>query len=195
MICALTTEVGMVKGPYRRLDHAQVWAFYAGGQLPAEIGRTLGRPPDAIYAMIYKAGGIRPAPRVRSPRQLSLAEREEISRGLAAGQSCRAIARRLGRAASTVTREIAANGCRHRYRAVKADEAALQRARRPKVCKLAARPELAMLVSDKLKRRWSPEQMQDGCDACIPTIRPSGCRTRRSTGRCSCRPGVRCGTS
>ena len=149
----------MAKGRYQRLDHAQVWAFYAGGKLPAEIGRVLGRPPDAIYAMIYKAGGIRPSVRARSPRQLSLGEREEISRGLAAGESCRVIAGRLGRAASTVTREVAANGCRRGYRAVKADEDAYQRARRPKVCMLAARPELAMVVSERLQQRWSPEQI------------------------------------
>jgi hypothetical protein len=92
MICALTTEVMMAKGRYQRLDHDRVWAYYEQGQVPAEIGRLMGRPPDAIYAMIYKAGGIRPEPRVRSARQLSLAEREEISRGIAAGRSCRAIA-------------------------------------------------------------------------------------------------------
>ena len=74
-----------------RLDHQRVWAQYSAGQLPAEIGRSMGRPPDAIYVMIRKAGGIRPAPRIRSPLQLSLADREEISCGLAAGISCRAI--------------------------------------------------------------------------------------------------------
>ena len=69
---------------YGPLDHEQVWVHYAEGQLPVEIGRSMGRPPDAIYALIYKAGGIKPAARGRSPRQLSLVEREEISRGLAA---------------------------------------------------------------------------------------------------------------
>lgn len=80
--------------------------------------RTLGRLPDAIYTMIYQAGGVRPRPRVRSPGRLALSEREEISRGLAAGESARAIPRRLGRAGSTVTREIAANGGVASYRAV-----------------------------------------------------------------------------
>jgi IS30 family transposase len=86
--------------------------------------------------MIYKAGGIRPAARRRSARALSLGEREEISRGLAAGASCRAIACGLGRAPSTITREVAAGG-RGGYRALRADEHAQRRSLRPRVCKLA----------------------------------------------------------
>jgi IS30 family transposase len=142
-----------------RLDHEQVWAQYSAGQLPAEIGRSMGRPPDAIYTMIYKAGGIRPAPRVRSSIQLSLAEREEISRGLAAGISCRSIATTLGRAPSTITREINRNGGPAGYRAVKADGAAWKASTRPKVAKLAASPALAEVVAERLKKRWSPEQI------------------------------------
>jgi IS30 family transposase len=142
-----------------RLDHGQVWAQYSTGQLPAEIGRSMGRPPDAIYSMIRKAGGIRPAPRVRSPRQLSLAEREEISRGLAAGESCRSIAKMLGRSPSTISREIDRNGGPARYRAVVADRAAWKASRRPKVSKLAACPQLAAVVAEGLKQRWSPEQI------------------------------------
>lgn len=87
MILVLTTEVTMAALRYGWLDRDRVWARYAQGQLPAEIGGSMGRASDAIYVMIRKAGGIRPAPRVRSPRQLSLAERDEISRGLAAGES------------------------------------------------------------------------------------------------------------
>ncbi len=144
---------------YGPLDHEQVWAHYADGQLPAQIGRSMGRPPDAIYGLIYKAGGIKPAGRVRSSRQLSLAEREEISRGLAAGESCRAIAARLGRAPSTVSREVDRNGGRERYRALKADRAAWDAARRPKTSKLAARPALRRRVEQRLRQRWSPEQI------------------------------------
>jgi DNA-binding CsgD family transcriptional regulator len=136
-----------------RLDHRQVWAQYAAGQLPAEIGRSMGRPPDAIYSMIRKAGGIRPAPRIRSSRALSLAEREEISRGLAAGASCRLIATSLGRAPSTITREINRNGGPARYRAVRADGAAWKASTRPKVPKLAAHPALAEVVAKRLKKR------------------------------------------
>jgi IS30 family transposase len=142
-----------------RLDHGQVWAQYSAGQLPAEIGRSMGRPPDAIYSMIRKAGGIRPASRVRSSRQLSLAEREEISRGLAAGLSCRSIAKMLGRSPSTISREINRNGGPARYRAVVADRSAWKASTRPKVSKLAAHPQLAAVVTEGLRKRWSPEQI------------------------------------
>ncbi|MDP8931077.1 MAG: IS30 family transposase [Actinomycetota bacterium] len=144
---------------YGPLDHEQVWTHYAQGQLPAEIGRSMGRPPDSIYALIYKAGGIKPAARVRSSRQLSMAEREEISRGLAAGESCRGIATRLGRAASTITREVNRNGGRACYRALSADRAAGKAAVRPKASKLARRPALRCLVEQRLRQRWSPEQI------------------------------------
>jgi IS30 family transposase len=144
---------------YGPLDHEQVWTHYAAGQVPAAIGRSMGRPPDAIYALIYKVGGIKPAARVRSSRQLSLAEREEISRGLAAGQSCRGIAARLGRAPSTISREINRNGGSQGYRAVRADRAAWKAARRPKASKLAARPALRQVVEQRLRQRWSPQQI------------------------------------
>ncbi len=141
------------------LDHEQVWAQYATGQLPFEIGRSMGRPPDAIYQMIRKTGGIRPAPRVRSPRQLSLAEREEISRGLAAGMPCRSIAKVLGRAPSTISREINRNGGPSRYRTVAADREAWKASKRPKVSKLATCPELREVVAERLRKRWSPQQI------------------------------------
>jgi len=96
---------------------------------------------------------------VRSALRLSLAEREEISRGLAGGESLRAIARRLGRASSTVSREVSANGGRRRYRACRADKAAVRRMRRPKVSKLATCSRLRAIVEDKLELRWSPTQI------------------------------------
>jgi transposase, IS30 family len=96
---------------------------------------------------------------VRSALRLSLAEREEISRGVAGGESLRAIARRLGRASSTISREVAANGGRRRYRACRADTAAVRRVRRPKVSKLAACSRLRAVVEDKLELRWSPTQI------------------------------------
>jgi IS30 family transposase len=94
-----------------------------------------------------------------SSRHLSLEEREEISRGMACGESLRSIAVRLGRAASTVSREVTRNGGRSRYRAHRADRAAWNRARRPKLCKLAANPTLALLVDEKLGLWWSPQQI------------------------------------
>jgi len=90
---------------------------------------------------------------------LSLNEREEISRGLAAGRSLRSIAGRLGRAPSTVSREVARHGGRRRYRATRADDRAWRRARRPKPCKLAREPRLRALVAQKLSEEWSPEQI------------------------------------
>ena len=100
-----------------------------------------------------------PAPRRRSARVLSLAEREEISRGLAEGLSLRRIGRRTGRAPSTISREIRRHGGRTRYRAIRADDRAWQQARRPKPCKLARSPWLRDLVAAKLALEWSPEQI------------------------------------
>jgi IS30 family transposase len=111
----------------------------------------------------------RPAPeRKRSPLRLSLAEREEISRGVAAGESLRSIARRLGRSPSTVSREVAGNGGARRYRAVVADRAALRRARRPKSAKLAVQSELCALVESKLELRWSPQQISGWLSETFP---------------------------
>jgi IS30 family transposase len=96
---------------------------------------------------------------VRSPLRLSLREREEISRGLAGGESLRSIARRLARSPSTISREVAANGGRRRYRACRADRAAVRRIRRPKPSKLAVCPRLRAAVEAKLELRWSPTQI------------------------------------
>jgi IS30 family transposase len=140
-------------------DRAEVWQRYRNGDSAAMIGRTMGWAPASVAEFIRHAGGIRPTPPCRSPLRLSLEEREEISRDLAAGDSLRCIARRLGRAPSTISREVDRNGGRHGYRALHADKTATARARRPKPAKLAADPLLRMLVSDKLACRWSPEQI------------------------------------
>ena len=100
-----------------------------------------------------------PEPRQRASRRLSLEEREEVSRGLAAGLSLRLIAAGLGRAPSTISREVAGNGGRRRYRATLADQGAWARATRPKACKLTTNPVLAGIVAAKLQRRWSPQQI------------------------------------
>ena len=109
--------------------------------------------PRGVRGYLVRCGGIRPAPRRRSPGRLSLAEREEISRGLAAGLSLRAIAAGLGRAPSTISREVAAHGGRGRYRAAPADQQAWARARRPQACKLATHPALRAIVGEQLKQR------------------------------------------
>ena len=107
---------------------------------------------------LLRCGGIRPDPRHRAAGRLSFEDREEISRGLAADQSLRAIAARLGRSPSTISREVASNGGRRRYRAASADQHAWARATRPKPCKLATNPVLAGIVAKK-PRRWSPQQI------------------------------------
>ena len=119
-------------------ERVEVWDRRQAGESNRSIGRRLGRSAGSIRAFVEASGGVRPAVRHRSVRHLSLVEREEISRGVAAGESLRVVARRLGRAPSTLSRELSRNGGRHRYRAHRADRAAWQRARRAKACKLAS---------------------------------------------------------
>ena len=140
-------------------EKAQLWRRWEQGDTLSAIARALGRWPSTVHKTLARSGGIRPAPKRRSPRALTYSEREEISRGLAAGQSMRAIAAQLGRSPSTVSREIERNGGRRHYRATVADQAAWQRAQRPKPCKLAQNPALAWIVATKLKERWSPQQI------------------------------------
>jgi len=137
----------------------ELWRRWKAGESLSEIGRALGRQAGSIHGVVAANGGYVPAPRRRSARVLSLAEREEISRGLAGGLSVRAIARRSGRAASTISREVARHGGRGRYRAIRSDERAWHRARRPKRCKLAVSLALRELVAAKLALEWSPEQI------------------------------------
>ena len=138
---------------------AEVWERRKTGELNRSIGRRLGRSGASIRALVEAWGGVRPGVRYRSSRQLSATEREEISRGVATGVSLGVIASRLGRATSTVSRELARNGGRCRYRARRADQAAWQRARRPQTCKLATNTALRAEVEDKLALRWSPQQI------------------------------------
>jgi len=138
----------------------ELWRRWKAGESLSEIGRALGRQAGSIHGVVASNGGyVPPPPRRRSARVLSLSEREEISRGLAGGLSLRTIARRMRRAPSTISREIARHDGRARYRAIRADERAWQRARRPKPCKLATSPVLRELVAAKLDLEWSPEQI------------------------------------
>ncbi|WP_426567180.1 IS30 family transposase [Angustibacter sp. McL0619] len=129
------------------------------GMAAKPSARELGLCTGTVRAYLIRCGGIRPDPRRRAAGRLSLVEREEISRGLAAGESLRVIAAGLGRAPSTVCREVNANGGRRRYRAARADVSAWSRATRPKACKLASRPVLRAVVEAKLTQRWSPQQI------------------------------------
>jgi len=144
---------------YTWQQRAELWARYRAGDSVREIARDLAKDPGALHGVIRLQGGIAPRLRARSALALSLEEREQISRALAAGESYRAMGRALGRAASTISREVARHGGRTAYRAVRADDVAWRSARRPKACRLAARPRLRYLIATKLKLNWSPEQI------------------------------------
>lgn len=141
------------------LERNELWARWKAGASLDEIGTLLGRRISSLHDVIVARGGVAPVPRKRSKRSLSIGEREEISRGLCAGRSVRQIAHDLGRAPSTVSREVSRNRGRARYRATRADGQAWQRAKRPKICKLATHRRLERVVAQKLWLRWSPEQI------------------------------------
>ena len=136
-----------------------VWDRHQAGVPVKRIAREMGRLNCSLRKLISTSGGIRPRPRIRCELHLSFDEREEISRGLAAGLSFRAIAFKMGRAPSTISREVNANGGRGSYRALQADDASYRRARRPKVAKLAQNRRLRAKVEAKLKAKWSPEEI------------------------------------
>ena len=144
---------------YTETDKALMWERWRQGESLQRIAQLFDRNHSAIGGILVRTGGIRPSPRCRSALALRLSEREEISRGVIAGRSMRTIARALGRAPSTVSREIGRNGDRWAYRASEADAAAWQRAQRPKRCKLAQNRALARLVAEKLRLEWSPYQV------------------------------------
>ncbi|WP_445145236.1 IS30 family transposase [Dyella sp. Tek66A03] len=142
--------------------HTQIglmWDRWQRGESLHQIARLFDRHHSSVRRVLAETGGIRPAVRCRPDRALTLAEREEISRALMAGQSIRSVAVRLSRAPSTISREIRRNGGQDRYRASCADQRALDRARRPKPCKLAQHRTLARLVAAKLQQQWAPEQI------------------------------------
>jgi IS30 family transposase len=138
---------------------AELWHRWKSGQSLTEIGRALGRPSVSIFSHLRAKGGIRPPARHRRHLALTLADREEISRGLSVGASFRSIARQLARPPSTICREVIRNGGRVCYRATEADVRSWEQARRPKTCKLAQFRRLQRLVAEKLKADWSPEQI------------------------------------
>ena len=144
---------------YTETDKAFMWDRWRKGDSLNAIGRLLGRRHGSIARVLSRTGGIQPARKTRSCRVLSLAEREEISRGVVAGRSLRSIAAQLNRAPSTISREINRNGGRRDYRANRADQAAWDRAHRPKTCKLANNRALADIVAEKLQLQWSPRQI------------------------------------
>ncbi len=148
-----------VRRGYTAAEKTEMWDRWQRGESLKSIGRAFGKQSSSIHFQLSPYGGIRPALRHRSRLALTLWERETISRGIAAHQSTRSMARLLGRPPSTVSREISRNGGYDRYRAAQADEQAWVRARRPKHCKLATHPWLRQTVARKLRLHWSPEQI------------------------------------
>jgi IS30 family transposase len=144
---------------YSDSQKALMWERWKQGWTLHEIGKLFDRTHTSALKIIAETGGFRPAQRLRASRALTLAEREEISRAMVAGQSIRSTAARLGRAPSTISREVKRNGGSEGYRANQADEAAWERARRPKRCKLVEYRALARIVAVKLRMLWSPEQI------------------------------------
>ncbi|MEQ3716648.1 IS30 family transposase [Pseudophaeobacter sp.] len=138
---------------YSAEQRAEIWDRWQRDESMRSIGRVFDRQSSSVFSVISPTGGIHPPDRRRGRSALSLSEREEISRGLSTKQSLRAIARQLRRAPSTICREVRRNGGKLGYRATASDQAAWDRALRPKMCKLAC------AVSAKLRRKWSPEQV------------------------------------
>ena len=144
---------------YTESQRSLMWDHWQKGDSLQQIAQLFDRNHPSIERILAESGGIRPAQRRRSRLALTLAEREEISRAVVAGQSIRSIAASLDRAPSTISREIKRNGDRETYRASQADQAAWDRAHRPKTCKLVENSALAHIVAGKLQMRWSPEQI------------------------------------
>ena len=141
------------------MQRGEVWRRWKAGESLHAIGRALGKNNVVIYLLLKRHGGIAPPIRRRSPSSLTLAEREDISRGIACGSSIRGIAQGLHRCASTISREVARHGGRAQYRANEADQQAWKSALRPKPCLLATHTPLREIVASKLMQDWSPEQV------------------------------------
>jgi IS30 family transposase len=144
---------------YTESQKALMWDRWQKGESLQQIAQLFDRNHSSIQRILAETGGIRPPQRRRSRLALTLAEREEISRAVVAGHSIRSIATLLGRAPSSISRELKRNGGRECYRANQADQTAWRRARRPKTCKLVENRALARIVARKLRSQWSPEQI------------------------------------
>ena len=144
---------------YTAEQKAEMWDRWPRGESLNSIGPAFDRPSSSIFSQLAPSGGMRPPIRQRSGLALTLSEREEISRGIASNLSLRSLATQLGRSPSTISREIKRNGGYDSYRAASANQAAWDRARRPKRCKLATNPALSRIVAAKLQLNWSPQQI------------------------------------
>lgn len=150
-------------------EKQELWARWRSGESLSDIARALRKGSGSIHGVLRLRGGFAPLARLRSRHSLTLAEREEISRGIAARRSLREIAAGLGKAPSTVSRELARNGGLQDYRAAVADENAWSRARRPKKCRLSTNVRLQAIVANKLRLDWSPQQIAGWLHTEFPT--------------------------
>jgi hypothetical protein len=195
-------------------EQDEVWRRWRQGEALRLIARRMGKRGPSVRAFVLQTGGVQRQPPRRNVRCLSMAEREEVSRGVAAGEPCRQVAARLGRAPSTLSRELARNGGRRHYRAQAADAAAFRRAQRPKAAKLVQQPRLRAVVEAKLALRWSPEQIAGWLPLAYPqdpvmrvshettylslfvqsrgALRPSSSAARAPVGRCAIRGASGC---
>jgi transposase, IS30 family len=146
---------------YTDAQKALMWERWKQGWTLHQIAHLFNPAHTSVRGILSQNGGFRPPTRSRAAMALTLAEREEISRAVVNGESIRSIADQLGRAPSTISREINRNGGRAAYRATEADSAAWDRALRPKRCKLIGNRSLVLLVTSKLKLLWSPEQIAE----------------------------------
>jgi len=147
---------------------AAIWDQWQQGQPMSVIARSVCKPPATVFSYLRYHGGIRPRPNTLRSSALRLEEREEISRGVAAGLSLRAIAKQLSRSPSTISRELSRNGGVNQYRATEAQSNAKKRARRRKVCLLIQHRRLYRLVRGKLLLDWSPEQISGWLERTYP---------------------------
>ena len=172
---------------YTAAEFAEVWDRWGRGESSKTTARVMDRGPS-IYWLLLRYGGIRPRTRCRSPQALTLAEREEVSRGLVCGQSLRQIARGLSRSPSTLSREIRRNGGSNRYRATEANKQAWKRASRPKPCRLLRCPQLRQLVEEKLREDWAPQQIAGWLKRTYPGSESLSCHRKQSIATCLSSP-------
>ena len=164
---------------YTDEQKSQMWDLWKKGESLHNIARLFDRGHGAISGILSRTGGIRPPKRTRSRLALTLADREEISRGISSQRSMRSIATQLNRSPSTVSREINRNGGYHDYRAIRAEQEAWKRAKRPKLCKLLCHKPLSRIVAKKLRLQWSPQQIAGWLKRRNPD--DEGCRVSHET--------------
>nr|WP_240475352.1 helix-turn-helix domain-containing protein [Vulgatibacter incomptus] len=169
-------------------DHLELHRRFRNGDSLAVAAAAVGCSAKSVHRLLRKTGGVAPRAPTRSEARLSVVEREEVSRGIQAGESFRKIATKIGRAPSTVSREVRAAGGREAYRAHLAEKGARQRARRPKPFKLVENAGLRQAVEEGLRQRWSPQQIAARLKVDHPKAPSFACHTRPSTAPFSCRP-------